>query len=210
VIVTESTTSAPTEAEQRAREQALTDEVVASFAGSEAKRYRALMTSLVRHLHGFARDVRLTQAEETAVDFLTRTGHICDDRRQEFILLSDVLGLSMLTVGINAADSQGATESTVFGPFFVDDAPQVPLGGDLAQGAKGVPCYVSGQVRCTGGTPLAGRASTPGRPMRTAATTPSTRATAPPGAAGRPLGHTASTGSGRCSPSTTPSRTTAR
>ncbi|HEX4250774.1 MAG TPA: intradiol ring-cleavage dioxygenase [Pseudonocardia sp.] len=146
---------------QAAGEQAVTDEVVASFASSKTERYRELMTSLVRHLHGFARDVRLTHEEwEYAVEFLTRTGHISDDRRQEFILLSDVLGLSMLTVGINAptagSANAGATESTVFGPFFVDDAPEVPLGGDLAQGAKGVPCYVSGQVRGVDGTPLAG------------------------------------------------------
>jgi hydroxyquinol 1,2-dioxygenase len=143
--------------EQAAREQAVTDEVVASFATSTTDRYREVMSSLVRHLHGFARDVRLTHAEwETAIDFLTRTGQKCDERRQEFILLSDVLGLSMLTVGINAPASAGATESTVFGPFFVDDAPEVPLGGDLAHGAKGTPCWVSGQVRCTDGTPLAG------------------------------------------------------
>jgi len=143
--------------DQAAREQAVTDEVVASFATSTSDRYREVMTSLVRHLHAFARDVRLTHAEwETAIDFLTRTGQKCDDRRQEFILLSDVLGLSMQTVGINAPASDGATESTVFGPFFVDDAPEVPLGGDLAHGAKGTPCWVSGQVRSTDGTPLAG------------------------------------------------------
>ncbi|MCU1649917.1 MAG: hydroxyquinol 1,2-dioxygenase [Pseudonocardia sp.] len=156
-MVTESTTNTSTEAEQAAGEQAVTDEVVASFASSKTDRYREVMTSLVRHLHACAREVRLTHIEwETAIDFLTRTGHISDDRRQEFILLSDVLGLSMLTVGINAPTSQGATESTVFGPFFVDDAPEVPLGGDIAFGANGTPCWVSGQVRSTDGTPLAG------------------------------------------------------
>ena len=86
------------------------------------------MQSLVRHLHAFARDVQLTQAEwEAGIEFLTRTGHITDDRRQEFILLSDVLGLSMLTVAINAPAHRGATESTVYGPFFVDAAPEIPL-----------------------------------------------------------------------------------
>jgi len=156
VIVTEPTNTS-TEAEQAAREQAVTDEVVASFATSTTDRYREVMTSLVRHLHGFAREVRLTHEEwETAIEFLTRTGQKCDDRRQEFILLSDVLGLSMQTVGINAPASAGATESTVFGPFFVDDAPEVPLGGDLAHGAKGTPCWVSGQVRSADGTPLTG------------------------------------------------------
>ena len=80
------------------------------------------MQSLVRHLHAFAREVRLTETEwQQGIDFLTRTGHITDDRRQEFILLSDVLGLSMLTVAINAPASAGATESTVVGPFFVAD-----------------------------------------------------------------------------------------
>lgn len=140
-----------------AREQAVTDEVVASFDGSPSARSREVMQSLVRHLHAFARDVRLTQEEwDAGIDFLTRTGHLTTDRRQEFILLSDVLGLSMLTVGINAPAAPGATESTVFGPFFVDDAPEVPLGGDIARGAKGIPCYVSGTVRSTDGTPLAG------------------------------------------------------
>ena len=155
--MTQTTHHQPDAAEQQAREQALTDEVVASFATSTSDRYRELMTSLVRHLHGFARDVRLTHAEwESAIDFLTRTGQKCDERRQEFILLSDVLGLSMLTVGINAPASEGATESTVFGPFFVDDAPEIPQGGDLAHGAKGTPCWVSGQVRSSDRTPLAG------------------------------------------------------
>jgi protocatechuate 3,4-dioxygenase beta subunit len=143
--------------EQAAREQALTDEVVASFAGAPSERYREIVQSLVRHLHGFAREVRLTQAEwDAGIDFLTRAGHITDDRRQEFILLSDVLGLSMQVVGINAPASAGATESTVFGPFYAEGAPEIELGGDIALGAKGVPCHVSGQVRSVDGTPLPG------------------------------------------------------
>jgi hydroxyquinol 1,2-dioxygenase len=136
-------------------EEHLTDRVVASFDGSPSERYREVMQSLVRHLHAFARDVRLTEEEwQRGVEFLTRCGEITDDRRQEFILLSDVLGLSMLTVGINAA--AGATESTVFGPFFVADAPEVPLGGDIAGGAAGEPCHVSGTVRDTRGEPVPG------------------------------------------------------
>jgi hydroxyquinol 1,2-dioxygenase len=116
-----------------------------------------VIQSLVRHLHAFARDVRLTQADwEAGIRFLTRVGHITDERRQEFILLSDVLGLSMLTVGINAPAAPGATEATVFGPFFVDNAPEVSLGGDIAQGAKGTPCWVSGSVRSTSGEPIPG------------------------------------------------------
>ncbi len=115
------------------------------------------MQSLVRHLHAFAREVRLSEAEwQQGIDFLTRTGHITDDRRQEFILLSDVLGLSMLTVAINAPASAGATESTVVGPFFVAASPEVPLGGDITGAAQGRPCWVSGTVRGTGGEPVPG------------------------------------------------------
>jgi protocatechuate 3,4-dioxygenase beta subunit len=140
-----------------AREQAVTDEVVASYAGAPDARLREIMESLTRHLHGFAREVRLTPQEwEAGIAFLTRVGHTTDDKRQEFILLSDVLGLSMLTVGINAPASPEATESTVFGPFFVDGAPEVPLGGDIARGAKGTPCWVSGTVRSTDGAPVGG------------------------------------------------------
>jgi hydroxyquinol 1,2-dioxygenase len=144
-------------AEQSAREQAVTDEVLASLAGATSDRFRVVIGSLVRHLHAFARDVRLTDAEwQQGIEFLTRAGQITDERRQEFILLSDVLGLSMLTVGINAPASAGATESTVFGPFFVADAPEIPLGGDIAGDAKGHPCHVSGTVRGTGGEPVPG------------------------------------------------------
>ncbi|OKJ91426.1 intradiol ring-cleavage dioxygenase [Amycolatopsis sp. CB00013] len=139
------------------REQAVTDEVLASFDGTTDPRLRQVMQSLVRHLHAFARDVRLSEREwEAAIGFLTRAGQITDDRRQEFILLSDVLGLSMLTVAINEPKVPGATEATVFGPFFVDDSPEIPLGGDIARGAAGTPCHVSGQVRDTDGTPIPG------------------------------------------------------
>src|ERR1700730_11045017 len=92
------------------RTQALTDEVVASFDGAPP-RVREVLQSLVRHLHGFAREVRLTEPEwQQAIAFLTRCGHITDEHRQEFILLSDVLGLSMLTVALNAPQDAGATE----------------------------------------------------------------------------------------------------
>jgi hydroxyquinol 1,2-dioxygenase len=138
-------------------EQQLTDRVVASFDGSSSDRYRDVLQALVRHLHAFAREVRLTEEEwQQAVAFLTRCGHVTDDRRQEFVLLSDVLGLSMLTVGINAPASARVTASTVFGPFFVAGAPEVPLGGDIAGEAKGEPCHVSGTVRGTSGEPVPG------------------------------------------------------
>ncbi len=142
---------------QAAREEAVTAEVLASFAGAAAPRYREVAQSLVRNLHNFAREIRLTQDEwQFGIDFLTRAGHITDDRRQEFILLSDVLGMSMLTIGINAPAAAGATESTVVGPFFTAGAPETPLGGDIANGAQGRPCYVSGTVTDTAGNPVAG------------------------------------------------------
>jgi hydroxyquinol 1,2-dioxygenase len=135
----------------------VTDRVVASFADTPDDRLREILTSLTERLHAFVTDVRLTQAEwEAAIAFLTRVGHITDDRRQEFILLSDVLGISMLTIGVNNPLVPGATESTVFGPFFADDAPLIGNGGDIAGGATGEPCWVEGFVTDTDGRPVAG------------------------------------------------------
>jgi hydroxyquinol 1,2-dioxygenase len=146
-----------TSASQEARELAVTEEVVASFDGAQSARYREVMQSLVRHLHDFVRDVRLTDGEwHEAIGFLTRTGHMCDDRRQEFVLLSDVLGLSMLTVAVNEVDDSAATQATVFGPFFVDNSPEIALGGDLAAGAAGQPCWIEGTVRGVHGEPVVG------------------------------------------------------
>jgi len=143
--------------EQAAREQHVTDQVLASFAEAPDPRFAEVMRSLVRHAHAFVRDVRLSEQEwERAVAFLRRTGDLTDDRRHEFILLSDVLGLSMLTVAVNQPPDPTATEATVFGPFFVEGAPEVALGGDIAGGAAGQPCWVSGTVTGTDGTPLAG------------------------------------------------------
>ena len=139
------------------REESLTREVEASFAATPDERLRAVMQALTRHLHAFAREVRLTAPEwEAAIAFLTRAGSITDDRRQEFILLSDVLGLSMLTVGMNAPATAEATESTVFGPFFVSGSPEIALGGDMAEGVPGRPCHVAGRVTSTTGAPIAG------------------------------------------------------
>jgi hydroxyquinol 1,2-dioxygenase len=141
------------------REEQLTAQVLQSFDGTSSARVRELLQGLVRHLHAYAREVRLTEEEwRYAIDFLTRTGHITDDRRQEFILLSDVLGLSMLTIAINAPSDPDATEPTVFGPFFVHDAPEIGYGDDIAQGAPGEPCWVEGQVTDTQGHPLGGAA----------------------------------------------------
>ncbi|WP_403022714.1 intradiol ring-cleavage dioxygenase [Salinibacterium sp. GXW1014] len=144
-------------AEQSQREQALVDLVVRSFDTCEDERLKFLMQSLVKHLHAYLREVRLTESEwERAIEFLTQAGHITDDRRQEFILLSDVLGLSMQTIAINNEAFANATEATVFGPFFVEGSPEVPIGGDIAFGATGQACWVEGTVTDTNGTPVPG------------------------------------------------------
>jgi maleylacetate reductase len=145
------------EREQSDREQALGERVAASFDGTPSPRLREVLQSLVAHLHDFARDVRLTEDEwRAAVEFVTAAGHLTDDRRQEFVLLSDVLGLSMQTITINNAAYGDATEATVFGPFFLENSPAIEFGGDVARGTKGLPCWVEGTVRDTAGAPLAG------------------------------------------------------
>jgi hydroxyquinol 1,2-dioxygenase len=144
-------------AEQSAREEEMLDRVVRSFDSCESPRLKDLMVGLVRHLHSFIREVRLTEQEWTAViDFLTRCGDITDDKRQEFILLSDVLGASMQTITVNNEAYGNATESTVWGPFFVEGSPEVPIGGDISHGAVGEPCWVEGTVTDTDGRPLPG------------------------------------------------------
>ena len=143
--------------EQRAREEELTEHVIASFAQAEDPRAKFVLQSLTRHLHAFLREVRLTEQEwATAISFLTDAGHITDERRQEFILLSDVLGASMQTITINNEAYGDATEATVTGPFFVEGAPLTELGGDLSGGASGEPCWVRGTVTDTDGNPVAG------------------------------------------------------
>ena len=117
----------------------ITQAVLERMGNMPDARLKTIVTSLVHHLHDFAREVQLTEQELMhAIEFLTQTGQKCDDKRQEFILLSDVLGLSMLTVAMNNQKPAGCTEATVFGPFFVEGAPKVALGGDVAQGAPGL------------------------------------------------------------------------
>ncbi|MFG1664694.1 intradiol ring-cleavage dioxygenase [Streptomyces sp. Y7] len=138
-------------------EPTVTDEVVASLRDTADPRLRELLGGLVRHLHAFARETRLTQREwERAVEFLTATGQMCTDTRQEFILLSDVLGLSMLVETVNDRRGAGATESTVLGPFHMTASPVRELGADLDLVGTGEPCVVSGRVLSRGGTPLPG------------------------------------------------------
>lgn len=133
----------------------LTQEVLASFGECSSERLQEIMQTLVRHLHAFASEVALTGEEwSSGIDFLTRTGHITDDERQEFILLSDVLGLSMLVVELNERKPSGATPSTVFGPFFVEGSPEFVNGDDIANGAPGEPCLVMGRVISATGDPV--------------------------------------------------------
>jgi catechol 1,2-dioxygenase len=131
--------------------------VAASFADTPDPRLRDVMASLVRHLHTFVKEVELTEAEwAAAVAFLTRTGQMCDDVRQEFVLLSDVLGVSMLVETINHRGGGTSTESTVLGPFHMVESPPRALGADIALDGKGEPCLVTGQVSGPDGERVAG------------------------------------------------------
>lgn len=135
-------------------EDNLTDAVLARLEGCTDPRLKAVMTSMIRHLHGFVRDVAPTPAEWfAAIQFLTKTGQTCDDERQEYILLSDTLGVSMLVDAINNRKPAGATESSVLGPFYVEGAPDQHSGADLAPG-EGPGVQFSGTVRGIDGQPL--------------------------------------------------------
>jgi hydroxyquinol 1,2-dioxygenase len=136
-------------------EETATDAVIGSFAPNTDPRLSEILVSLVRHLHAFVRDTELTIPEwEKAIDFLTRVGQKCDDERQEFILLSDVLGLSMLVETISNRKFGVATESTVLGPFHVVESPLRALGDSIDLVGTGTPCVVTGRVVSTDGTPL--------------------------------------------------------
>jgi hydroxyquinol 1,2-dioxygenase len=138
-------------------EDNITQAVIARHAGSQDERLREVMTCLVQHLHAFTREAHLTEAEwMQGIQFVTEVGHITDHKRQEFILLSDILGLSMLVTAMNNKKPAGCTEATVFGPFHVDDAPRFEQGADIANGAKGQPCYVRCRVLGLSGQPVPG------------------------------------------------------
>jgi len=138
-----------------ATEENLTDLALKQWEACHSPRLRQIMQSLVKHLHGFVRDVDLKQDEWLmAVDWLARTGKLCSDKRQEFILLSDVLGISMLVDAINHRFPEGATPSTVIGPFHIDDSPELPMGANVAEGLAGETCFLVGTVRDTEGKPV--------------------------------------------------------
>jgi hydroxyquinol 1,2-dioxygenase len=135
----------------------ITAAVIASFESAENERLRTLVQSLARHLHAFATEVGLTQREwEEGIRILTETGDITDDRRQEFILWSDTLGLSMLVDALANPFPPGATESTVLGPFYVPGSPQRPYGASIAEEAAGTPAWIHGRVLDVTGGPVGG------------------------------------------------------
>src|SRR4030081_3306080 len=140
-------------------EDTLTDAVLARLKDAKNPRFKQIITGAVKHLHAFARDVQLTEEEWfEGIKFLTAVGQKCDDKRQEFILLSDILGLSMMVVALNHKTAPGATEATVLGPFFAHGAPEFEYGADFTKGAtvEGEPTWVSGRVLSLEGKPISG------------------------------------------------------
>jgi catechol 1,2-dioxygenase len=146
-----------TETHTHFTEDGSAETVIARMGGDVPPRLRLVMSALVRHLHAFAKEVELTQEEwELGVDFLTRTGQMCSGERQEFILLSDTLGLSMLVDAINNRRPSGATENTVLGPFHLADAPIREMGDTICLDGKGESCLFEGRVMDTAGRPISG------------------------------------------------------
>jgi hydroxyquinol 1,2-dioxygenase len=134
----------------------LTDEVVASYKNCPDPRLQEIMISLVKHLHSFAREVKLTEAEWLkGVEFLTQVGQFCTEMRQEFIALSDVLGLEMTVIELNHGTADGATEATLLGPFYIPDAPELPKGATVCGNPPGEPLDVTGEIQDLKGKPIA-------------------------------------------------------
>lgn len=136
----------------------VTEQTLRSLEQCDDPRLREIMRALVKHLHAFVREARLTPDEwMTGIDFLTRTRQKCDAIRQEFILLSDVLGVSMTVDDVAHAEvPPNATESSALGPFYTDDAPEIAQGGTIARSGKGESVLVRGRVLDVRGEPLAG------------------------------------------------------
>jgi hydroxyquinol 1,2-dioxygenase len=137
-------------------EHTITDEVLKTFDTSTDERFRQLFQSLTQHLHDFAREVRLTGDEWfTAMDFIERLGKISSPTRQEVVLLSDILGLSMLLDTMNENPGGSATDSALLGPFYVEGRPTAPNGADISNGVAGTPMFVTGRVVDEQGKPIA-------------------------------------------------------
>ncbi|NIH88361.1 dioxygenase [Amycolatopsis granulosa] len=131
--------------------------VIESLRNTRDERLKYVLTSLVEHLHAFVKDIEPSHAEwQQAVDFLTAVGQKCSDTRQEFVLLSDVLGVSMLVDAINNRRSTAATDTTVVGPFHMVESPRRELGANISLDGNGEPCVFAGQIRSADGTPLPG------------------------------------------------------
>src|SRR4051812_24991003 len=142
---------------ERTTPQDITEKVVEAFGACDDERLRTIAQSFVRHFHGFLCDVGLTLDEwEAGIRLLTETGHITDDKRQEFILWSDSMGVSMLVDALANPLPEGATESTVLGPFYVPGAPLREYGADIAAEPAGDPAWVHGRVLSLEGEPVAG------------------------------------------------------
>ena len=133
----------------------ITKAVIDRLRDCDDPRFVRVMSSLITHLHDFVRDVKLTESEwQTAIQFLTDVGQTCTDKRQEFILLSDTLGVSVLVITLNHPALEGTTDSTVLGPFYWEGAPEMARGSNLAEGVKGEPTFYSGRVLSCDGRPL--------------------------------------------------------
>ncbi|WP_326953243.1 dioxygenase family protein [Amycolatopsis sp. NBC_01286] len=142
---------------QLVTEDNITELAARRWSSAHDPRTAELMSALVRHLHAFAREVRLSETEwMAAMRWLTETGQISDEKREEFILASDVLGLSMLVVQMNHAFDAKATPATVLGPFHIDGSPEKEFGGDMSDGLPGAPLYVTGTVTGLDGSPVGG------------------------------------------------------
>ena len=140
-----------------ATEDNLTGLAQERWQACHSQRLREIMQSLIQHLHAFVRDVELTEDEWLlAANWLAKTGQISSEKRNEFILLSDVLGISMLVDAINHRWAPEATPSTVMGPFHIAGSPELPMGADMAPGLPGERCYAIGTVRDLNGKPVAG------------------------------------------------------
>jgi len=136
-------------------ERSITQAVIGRLSECDDPRFKRIMTSLITHLHDFVREAGPTEAEWlAAIQFFTDAGKTCTDKRQEFILLSDTLGVSILVITLNHPADQGSVESTVLGPFYWEGAPDLPLGSNLAEGVKGEPTFYSGRVLSVDGRPL--------------------------------------------------------
>ena len=134
----------------------ITEEVLARYSKTPDPRLRELMLSLIKHIHSFAKEVKLA-AEEWAVtmSFLEETGKWCSPGRNEFMIFSDAFGLSMLTVTQDYPRPEHATEPTLVGPFLLENAPQFAMGEDISAGAAGTPMYAQGQILDIHGQPVA-------------------------------------------------------